>query len=312
LRNAFVKALLQEAEKDSDILLLVGDLGFSVFEEFMQRFPDRFFNMGVAEANMVGAAAGLALSGKKPFLYSIIPFVTMRCLEQINNDVCYQNANVKIVGIGSGFSYGELGPTHHAITDIAIMRALPNMAVVCPGDPVEARLATMAAIENKGPMYLRLGRSNEPVVHSKEPDFQIGKAIELREGSDVALISTGNMLHSCLLAAEQLLQKGIECRLLSMHTIKPIDKAAILKAAAETKAVFSVEEHSSIGGLGSAISEVLAEGKTNALFKKIALPDCFASVVGSQKYLREINGLSADAIIATVLKTSESVGVKGH
>lgn len=301
---------MQEAEKDKNILLLSGDLGFSFFEEFIQRFPARFFNMGVAEANMIGVAAGLALSGKLPFVYSIVPFVTMRCLEHINNDVCYQNANVKIVGVGGGFSYGEDGPTHHAITDIAIMRALPNMTVVCPGDPIEARLATIAAIENKGPMYLRLGRSNEPVVHSKQPDFQIGKAIELRKGRDVALISTGNMLHSCLLAAEQLLQKGIECRLLSMHTVKPIDKAAILGAAAETKAVFSVEEHSSIGGLGSAISEVLAEEKTNALFKKIALPDCFASVVGSQNYLRKIHGLSVESITETVLKTVNRLGAK--
>ncbi len=306
MRKQFADTLLCEMKKNTSILLLTGDLGFSVFEEFMHEFPNRFFNMGVAEANMVGVAAGLALSGKKPFVYSIAPFVTMRCYEQVRNDVCYQNADVKIVGAGGGFSYGVNGPTHHAISDIAIMRALPNIVVVCPGDPVEASLATIAAVKNKGPVYLRLGRNEEPVVHLKEPLFELGKAIELRKGNDASLISTGNMLNNCITAAEKLSGKGIECRVVSMHTVKPLDKSTVLKAAKETKAVFSVEEHSLVGGLGSAVSEVLAESGSPILFKRIALPDKFACKTGSQKYLQKINLLSAESIAETVLKTVET------
>ncbi|MBN2067755.1 MAG: hypothetical protein JW744_04770 [Candidatus Diapherotrites archaeon] len=306
MRKQFADTLLCEAKKNTSILLLTGDLGFSVFEGFMHEFPNRFFNMGVAEVNMVGVAAGLALSGKKPFVYSIVPFVTMRCYEQVRNDVCYQNADVKIVGVGGGFSYGVNGPTHHAISDIAIMRALPNIVVVCPADPVEASLATIAAVKNRGPVYLRLGRNEEPVVHLKEPVFELGKAIELRKGNDASLISTGNMLNNCVIAAEKLCGKGIECRVVSMHTVKPLDKNTVLKAAKETKAVFSVEEHSLVGGLGSAVSEVLAESGNPVLFKRIALPDKFACKIGSQKYLQKINMLSAESIAETVLKTVES------
>src|SRR3989344_1848258 len=301
MRNAFIRSLEEIARYDKRIFLLTGDLGFSVFEKFRDEFPDRFINMGVAEANMTGVAAGLALSGKIVFIYSIVPFATMRCFEQIRNDLCMQNLDVKIIGVGSGLSYGSLGPTHQSIEDIAIMRALPNMVVVCPGDPVEAGLVVRESMHYKGPVYIRLGRGGEPVIHKTRPDFEIGKAITLVDGSDVTLIATGNMLENAVLAAGLLAEK-ISVRVISMHTVKPIDKESVLKSADETKVIFTIEEHSLIGGLGSAVSEILAEHNKEIIFKRIALPDSFIKIAGSQKYLRSINSLSSEYVAERILK----------
>lgn len=301
MRTAFIHTLIDCARANERIWLLVGDLGYSVVEPFREEFPDRFINVGVAEQNMTGIAAGLAISGKVVFTYSIANFPTLRCLEQIRNDVCYHNLNVKIVAVGGGFAYGAQGMTHHATEDLAIMRVLPNMTVVAPGDPVEAALATRAIIEWHGPSYLRLGKAREPVVHKTSPDFQIGKAIVVREGSDVTLIATGGMLYNTVQAAEQLAQQGIQTRLLSMHTLKPLDSKAVVAAARQTKAIITVEEHSTIGGLGSAVAEVLAElGNSHVTFRRIGIKDEFCQQVGSQEYLRGICGLSVDSIIEVV------------
>ncbi|MHA1409547.1 MAG: transketolase family protein [Candidatus Odinarchaeia archaeon] len=304
MRTAFINTLMDLAEKDNRIFLLTGDLGFSVLEKFQRKFPDRFFNMGVAEQNMIGVATGLALSGKVVFVYSIIPFVTMRCFEQVRNDVCYQNQNVKIVGIGSGLSYGSAGPTHHAITDIAIMRALPNMIVVCPGDPLETEMAIKLATKHLGPVYIRLGRSREPKVHTNLDisDFEIGKGLVMRDGKDITLIATGNLLYSVQVVADRLLSKGIDIRLISMHTVKPIDRDCILESARKTNAIFAIEEHSIIGGLGSAVAEVLAESPNSVFFRRFGIPDTFASVVGSQAYLRERVSLSVNKIEESILE----------
>ena len=302
MRTAFAQTLMELAQEDSRVYLLVGDVGFGVFEPFAQAFPDRFLNVGVAEANLTGIAAGLALSGMVPFTYSIANFPTLRCLEQVRNDVCYNDANVKLVAVGGGVAYGALGATHHATEDLAIMRALPNMVVVAPGDPIEAMLATRAAYQRRSPVYLRLGRAGEPKVHSSIPNFCIGKAIELRSGNDITLVATGGLLHTALLASEKLQSEGISSRVLSMHTLKPLDQEAVAKAARETEAIFTIEEHSIVGGLGGAVAEVLAglEGP-NPIFKPIGLPDAFSHVVGSQNYLRSFFGLSVDGISDTVL-----------
>ncbi len=305
MRTAFVRSLEELARNDERVFLLTGDLGFSVFEKFRDGFPDRFINMGVAEANMTGVAAGLALSGKIVFIYSIVPFAIMRCFEQVRNDLCMQNLNVRIIGVGGGLSYGSLGPTHQSTEDIAIMRALPNMTVVCPGDPVEAGLAVRKAMLHKGPVYIRLGRGGEPVIHKTRPDFEIGKGIIVRDGDDATLIATGNMLENAVLAAENMKEKNISARVISMHTVKPIDRDSILKAADETKAIFTIEEHNIIGGLGSAVSEILAECDKKILFKRIALPDSFIKIAGSHKYLRQINSLSVEAITERVLKEAK-------
>jgi len=301
VRNAYVKALYELAEQDDRVCSLIADIGIFVFDKFKEDFPGRFFNVGIAESNMVGVAAGLALCDKIPFIYTIIPFVTARCLDPIRIDVCYQNLNVKIVGVGSGFTYGILGATHHAIEDIAIMRAMPNMAVISPADPSETARATKAAAEREGPVYIRLSRPGGPVIHHRDYRFEIGKAIVLRNGHDATIISTGEVTSIALEAAESLSKENMDIRVIDMHTIKPIDKAVVLSAAEETKAIVTLEEHSIIGGLGSAVAEVLAEeAPGKALFGRIGIRDRFCTVAGSQEYLQNINGLSVVSIVNSV------------
>lgn len=301
MRTAFFRALMQAAEIDARIELVVGDLGFGVVERFAERFPNRFLNVGVAEQNLTGIAAGMALSGKTVFTYSIANFPTLRCLEQIRNDVCYHKADVKIVAVGGGFAYGALGMTHHATEDLAILRALPEMTVIAPADPIETQYATHAIASHPGPCYLRLGRSGEPMVHQSHIDFKIGKAIQVREGEDITFISTGDLLRTSLQVAQTIAEQGFQARVLSMHTLKPLDAEAVVRAARETRAIVTLEEHSVIGGLGSAVAEALADsGETRIIFKRLGVTSSFASTVGCQEYLREENGLSAQAILQVV------------
>lgn len=304
MRTAFIETLFELAEEDERIVLIVGDLGFGVVTSFMEHFPQQFVNAGVAEQNMTGMAAGMALCGKIVFTYSIANFPVLRCFEQIRNDVCYHNANVRIVPVGGGMAYGSLGPSHHATEDIAVMRALPNMIVVAPGDPVEAELATRALIEYDGPAYLRLGRAGEPIVHQFKPNFELGKAITIRQGDDITLIVTGSLLDETMKASKRLAEQGIQARVLSMHTVKPLDIEAVLSAARETDAIFTIEEHSIIGGLGGAVAEVLMEAAQRPqYFKRIGLNGNFSSIVGDQDYLRSEYGLTAEGIVNTVQKT---------
>lgn len=302
MRNAFIKELTALAEKDPRIMFITADLGFGVIEDFEKRFPNQFLNAGVAEQNMTGMAAGLALSGRIVFTYSIGNFPTLRCFEQIRNDVCYHNVNVKIVTVGGGFAYGALGSTHHATEDLAVMRALPNMTVVAPGDPVEAALATRAAAERPGPCYLRLARAGDPVMHTSLPVFEIGKAIQMREGSNLTLVSTGGMLPLTMKVADMLKNRGLSARVLNMHTVKPLDEEALLRAAQETPLLVTLEEHSILGGLGGAVAEVLLESSLpkKPRFKRIGLHDTFATCIGSQDYLRDAHGLSPEAIAETI------------
>ncbi len=301
MRTAFIETLNELADKDPRVCLIVGDLGYSVIEEFANKHPDQFVNAGVAEQNMIGLAVGMALSGKVVFTYSIGNFGTLRCLEQIRNDVCYHRANVKVVAVGGGLAYGNLGVTHHASEDVAIMRALPNMTVVAPGDPIEARLATRAVVALDGPAYLRLGKAGEPVVHADEPSFTLGRAITMREGSDLTLIASGGMLATADRVAAQLAEKGLSVRLLSMHTIKPLDRDAVVRAATETRFVFTLEEHSIEGGLGGAVAEVMAElDGSRALLKRIGLRPQFNAEVGDQKYLKSLHGLDEEGVMKTI------------
>ena len=301
MRTAFIRTLLELAEHDHRITLIVGELGFGIVEPFAARFPKQFLNAGVAEQNMTGIAAGMALSGRVVFTYSIANFPTLRCLEQIRNDVCYHNANVKIVAVGGGFAYGSLGMTHHATEDLAIMRTLPNMVVVAPGDPVEAELATRAIVRDSRPCYLRLGRAGEPTVHPRGVSFQLGRAITVRHGNDLTLISTGGLLQTSVQLAERLAKDEIGARVLSMHTVKPLDTEAVLAAARETQAIITLEEHSVIGGLGGAVAEVLAEsGELRVPFKRLGLPSEFSSYVGSQEFLKAAYGLSMDGILQSL------------
>ena len=298
MRDAFFRSLVQLAAGDERIYLLVGDLGFGVADEFRGRFPGRFLNAGVAEQNMTGVAAGLALAGKIVFTYSIANFPTLRCLEQIRNDVCYHNANVKVVAVGGGLAYGALGPSHHATEDLAILRALPNMVVVAPGDALEAAQATAAVAARPGPCYVRLGRAGEPAVHPSL-DFRLGKAAQVRRGSDLSLIATGGMLAIAAEAGRRLEQEGIAAGVWSMHTIKPLDEEAVRQAAA-SGLLFTLEEHSVIGGLGSAVAEVLCEAGFSGAFRRIALPDAFAGCAGSAEYLRGLQGLDVESVLSRI------------
>lgn len=300
MRKAFIGTLVDLAENDKRIFLLTGDLGFSFLEQFQKKFPDRFLNMGVAEQNMIGVAAGLGLSGKIVFVYSIIPFITTRCFEQIRNDLCFQNLNVRLIGVGGGFAYGPAGSTHHAIEDVAIMRSLVNMTVITPGDPKETQMAIRASMGFQGPIYIRLGKGNEPVIHSSL-SFKIGKGIVLENGKDIAIIASGSILLTAKQVTDVLKEKKISVCLISMPTIKPLDNEIILESAKKTKAIFTIEEHSIVGGLGSAVSEVLAESKYKVLCKRFGLGDEHNKLVGSQKYLLEKTGLSVEHIVKTIL-----------
>jgi transketolase len=287
MRTAFIESLLEVAERDPRVWLLTADLGYSVLERFAGRFPDRYVNVGVAEQNLIGVAAGLARCGKVPFVYSIANFPTLRCYEQIRNDVCYHKGDVKVVAVGGGLAYGAQGYTHHGVEDLAVMRALPGMTVVAPADPVEARLATRALADCPGPCYLRLGKANEAVVHTTEPAFELGRACLVRQGCDLTLLSTGSMLKEAVAVADRLEGEGLTVRVLSLHTLKPLDEDAILAAARETPALITVEEHSVTGGLGSAVADVLAgSGLRMPRFRKFGLPDEVSHAVGSQAYLR--------------------------
>jgi transketolase len=301
MRSAFFATLLELAEQDERIHLVVGDLGFGVVEPFARRFPERFLNAGVAEQNMTGVAAGLALCGKIVFTYSIGNFSTLRCLEQIRNDICYHRADVKIVSVGGGFAYGALGMTHHAVEDLAMMRVLPGMVVVAPGDPFEAEQATRAVVAQPGPCYLRLGRAGEPPIHGPSAVFKLGRAIRVREGRALTIISSGGLLETGLQVAELLSAAGIDARVVSMHTLKPLDEAEIVSAAAETGAIATLEEHSVIGGLGSAVAEILAEsGGARGRLKRFGAASAFADEVGSQEYMRAVHGLSPSAVFESL------------
>jgi transketolase len=301
MRDEFIRTLTALARQDRNVMLVTGDLGFGVLTNFWTELPAQFVNAGVAEQNMTGLAAGMALEGKTVFTYSIANFPTLRCLEQIRNDACYHGAAVKVVAIGGGFSYGSLGITHHATEDLAIMRSLPDITVVAPGDPLEVAAATRAIAALPGTCYLRLGRGGEPHVHQGDIDFALGKAIRLYPGGDIAIFATGAILKPAADARAALQAAGYDTALYSMHTLKPLDRDAIAAAARSAKLIVTVEEHSVIGGLGGAVAEVLAQlPGPKAGLKIIGLEAGFSSVVGDQEYLRGIYGLSAEAIVRTV------------
>lgn len=297
MRGTFNKTLLEIARKDPRIHMVLADIGYGEIEPFRDTFPERYYNVGVAEQNMTGVACGIAMEGNIAITYSIANFPTLRCLEQIRNDVCYHNANVKIVIIGGGVSYGPLGMSHHSTEDIAIMRALPNMVVVVPCDNYEAEAATHAMIEYDGPLYYRCGYKGEKNIHAGPVDFEIGKAITVREGKDVTLMFAGPVGTNVVNAADILKKEGISCRIVSMHTIKPIDREAILDAARNTGGIITIEEHNLSGGLGSAVAEVLCDsGVYPKVFRRIALPDVNVALIGHQEWIRKQYSMDADGL----------------
>lgn len=288
MRDTFVKTLLEIAKKDKNVYIVTGDLGFGVLKPFWEQLPDQIINAGIAEQNMTSVAAGLAMQGKTVYTYSIGNFPTLRCIEQIRNDCAYHGANVKVVCVGGGFVYGSLGMSHHATEDIAIMRSLPDVTVLAPGDLVEAECATKAIYEQQGTCYLRLGRGGEKRIHEKLDEFKIGKAIEINKGQNVAVFSTGAIFDEVCEACENLKEQGIVPTVYTFPTVKPIDKEVIVNCAKTHKTIITVEEHNLSGGFGSAVAEVLAEIEgSRAKLVRIALDDRYSCIVGSQKYLRK-------------------------
>lgn len=301
MRNVFADEITALMQADNRLVVLSGDIGNKLFDKCKQFDKERFYNCGIAEANMMGVAAGMALSGLRPIIYTIAPFTTTRCFEQIRVDVCYHHVPVIIVGTGSGLSYAELGPTHHSLEDIAILRTLPNMCIVAPCDAMELRLTLRAALQQENPVYIRIGKKGEPDIHTTPMNFQLGKAIVLRKGMDIALIGTGTIMSEVLKAADFLKREGISAEVISMHTTKPLDEDYLKDAVQKFKLLVSVEEHGIIGGLGSAIAEWCAA--KNRLISQLNLgtPDEFMHEIGSQHYAREKYKLTAKHISERIL-----------
>ncbi|CDF57703.1 transketolase family protein [Thermobrachium celere] len=299
-REAYGKALVELGKENKNIVVLDADLSKSTKTvDFAKVFPERFFNVGIAEADLVGTAAGLATCGKIPFASTFAMFAAGRAFEQIRNSVCYPKLNVKIAATHAGLTVGEDGASHQSVEDIALMRSIPNMTVICPADDVETMAAIKAASEYYGPVYIRLGRSSVPTINDR-PDykFEIGKAVLLREGKDVSIFATGIMVSEALKAAEELQNEGIEAEVINIHTIKPIDEDAIVNSVKKTKAAVTCEEHNIIGGLGSAVCEVLAE-KCPAPVKRVGIKDTFGES-GKPAELLKKYGLTKDDIIKAV------------
>lgn len=297
MRDAFCQALLEAGQISEDVFVLTADQGKSV-KPFASKYPDRFLDVGIAEANMVGIAAGLAMSGKKPFVTTIAAILILRACEQIRNDVCIQHVAVKIVGHGGGISYGVLGPTHHSIEDIAITRAMPHMTVVAPADPVEAGKAIIAAIDFPGPLYIRLGTGKEQIIYQDDYDFKIGEPVVLKEGADICILANSQALVQALAAARQLQQEGIDAGVVNVHTVKPLSKTQILKAAGGVTDLITLEEHNISGGLGSAVSEALSEEKGYRVVR-MGVPDCFAPVATREELYKKY-GMDKGSIIKQV------------
>ena len=302
MRRAFINRLCELARQDDRICLIIGDLGFSVVEPFAKEFPERFLNAGVAEQNMIGMATGLNLSENKiVFVYSIANFPTFRCLEQIRNDVCYHKANVKIVSVGGGLTYGSAGFSHHAIEDLAIMRALPGMVVSAPADAYETATMTQLAVDTKGPFFIRIGKNNEPLIHKKACSLRIGEIIVHRKEGNILLVSTGTLVSEVIQAASLLGGRKLKAAVVGIPVLKPLDEEGLKGILLGKKAVVTVEEHSGFGGLGSVIAEIIADNSLNIPLLRIYLPE-FIDKVGNQYELRQFYKIDKQGIELQILE----------
>lgn len=303
MRNAFAAELTKLAAADDRIILLSGDIGNRLFDEFKDKFPKRFLNCGVAEANMMGVAAGLASDGFRPVVYTIAPFVTTRCLEQIRDDVCYPKLPVTIVAVGAGLSYASLGATHQSLEDISLLRSMPDMTVVCPADAMEVHAALGQAIALGAPIYLRMGKKGEPIVHSEIPNFEIGKSIRLRDGTDACILTTGTTAQLALEVADHLTAMGSSIRVENVHTVKPLDETVLAECLSNFDTVATVEEHSLVGGFGSAVSEWIVDmGMPNVTLLRFGTQDMFIHEATDQAHARSLHGLTVERITEAMKK----------
>lgn len=291
MRNAFADEVSKLAKIDPRIMLLSGDIGNKLFDPFKKVDAKRFLNCGIAEANMMSVAAGLALNGLRPVVYTITPFTTTRCFEQIRVDVCYHAAPVIIVGTGSGLSYAELGPTHHSLEDLAIMRTLPSMQIIAPCDSTEMRLALRAALNSSSPTYIRIGKKGEPVIHDANITFEIGKAITIKKGLDILMLVGGTLMPNALAASKLLENQGLSCQVASFHTIKPLDIEYLSSNLGGYKAIITIEEHGKCGGLGGAVAEYLSTHLSHPKHLRLGTEDEFMHEMGTQEYAQKKYGL---------------------
>jgi len=306
MRKAFYNCLEEIARKDKNVFFLTGNLGFKFFDSIRKNCPEQFIDVGVAEANMISIASGLALSGKNVYCYSIIPFLTMRAYEQVRVDIAYHNLNVKLVGMGAGFTYGFEGYTHFGIEDMALMRAIPNMHIIAPDTVNNAIQAAQLSYDYRFPLYIRLGRAGINNRSGRTYNLEIGIGMLLAEGKDIALIAIGNMVEPAWHAVETLKKHGISATLVNMHTLKPLDVKIIKQCMSVHKAIFTIEEHSIIGGLGSSVAEVLAENSYGGIFKRIGIPEVLDSnVIGTADYLWQHYGLNAEGISKNIIGALE-------
>jgi transketolase len=302
MRDTMKTMLHEMAAEDPNLIAIIDDTGFQIFEEFERKFPKQFYNVGIAEQQFIGLAAGLALEGMHVILYNVCNFY-IRAMEQIRVDLAYQQLGVVMVGVGGGLYYGTQGPTHHGTEDISLFRALPNMRVICPADPIEMRAAFYTSAHEQKPTYIRICKNNDPILHTKSVDIHIGQAIIMREGFDAAIIATGGMVREALKVAQMLSQYQIETRVVSMHTIKPIDTQMIVECAG-FPALFTMEENSIIGGLGSSVAEVIAvNGSFPKCFHMFGFPDAFASVTGTRDYLNALFELDVESMAEIIRHT---------
>lgn len=302
MRKVCLDVVYELAKQDRRVFFIGSDLGTGTLEQFKHEMPDRFFMEGVSEATIIGVAAGLALEGKIVYVNTIATFLTRRCFEQIVIDLCLHNVNVRLIGNGGGLVYAPLGPTHLAIDDVAILRVLPNMTIVAPADANEMRRFMAATLEHQGPIYIRLAKGNDPIVTRDEGPFQIGKAVPIRDGSDALLVTTGVTLKQALDAASVLSEQGMEVSVLHLPTVKPLDTEAVLRASSTVPVIVTIEEHTLMGGLGSAIAEVIAEANFTPAkrFKRLGIPDVFPDQYGSQVSLMKRYAITADDVVSTV------------
>jgi len=302
MRERCLKTVTELARTDERIVFIGSDLGVGVMADFKAAFPDRFFMEGVAEQNLVGMAAGMAMEGRIVFLNTIATFLTRRCFEQVVVDLCMHNVNVRLIGNGGGVVYAPLGPTHLATDDLAIMRSIPNMTIIAPADADEMARAVRATVDYPGPVYIRVAKGHDAVVTSDTEEFQIGRGVPMRDGHDALIVTTGVGLQVCLAAADQLTASGIDATVLHMPTVKPLDTESLTAAVERVPVVLTVEEHSIVGGLGSAVAEFLAEADLLGLrkFRRIGFPDVFPSGYGDQAGMMRRHGISPDAVTATV------------
>lgn len=300
MRTAYLNTLYELAKADRRVNALISDNGAIVYDKYRKDLSEQYFNLGISEENMLGVAAGMANCGKIPFAYTIGAFLAYRALEFIRNDICLQNQNVKIVGTGAGMVYSALGSTHHCTEDIGCIRSLPNLVILSPASPLETAKAARAAYEHTGPVYIRLGTNKEEEIYQEDYTFEIGKGVQICEGTDITIIGTGNILTDVLRAKAILKEEGISVRVINIHTIKPLDTQIIRKALEETGRIVTVEDHQIIGGLGSAVAEVIAESGKAVTFRRIGISDHFTKGYGTYAELKEANGIAVNNIRCTV------------